>query len=78
MRVGVVMGTRPEIIKLAPVAWALAERQPQVEVRILLTGQHGTFAHELCAELDLPVDADLGGLQPQAARRPRRGRPAYG
>ncbi|TLM70024.1 MAG: UDP-N-acetylglucosamine 2-epimerase (non-hydrolyzing) [Actinobacteria bacterium] len=64
MRVGVVMGTRPEIIKLAPVVWALAERHPDVECRVLLTGQHGRFAHELCAELGVPVHDDLEVMAP--------------
>ncbi len=64
MRVAVVMGTRPEIIKLAPVVWALAEGHPDVDTRILLTGQHGGFAQELCTELGLPVDRDLGIMAP--------------
>ncbi|MBA4370064.1 MAG: UDP-N-acetylglucosamine 2-epimerase (non-hydrolyzing) [Coriobacteriaceae bacterium] len=60
MSIAVVMGTRPEIIKLAPVVWALQDRHPARSVRTLLTGQHGTFAHDLCAELGIPVDEDLG------------------
>ena len=35
-----VVGTRPEAIKMAPVAHALAAR-PSLAPRILLTGQHG-------------------------------------
>jgi UDP-N-acetylglucosamine 2-epimerase (non-hydrolysing) len=39
-RVLVVIGTRPEGIKLAPVVEALGERAAEVEARVALTGQH--------------------------------------
>lgn len=60
MRVALVMGTRPEIIKLAPVVWALESDFPQVERYVVLTGQHGENAHRFCDELRVSVDTDLG------------------
>jgi len=45
-RVAIVSGTRPEIIKLAPVHRALAAAG-LVEVRWIHTGQHGTMADEM-------------------------------
>jgi len=55
-----VMGTRPEIIKLAPVYWALRDEHPDSDPIVVLTGQHDEHARELCAELDMPVDVDFG------------------
>lgn len=36
-RIGIVFGTRPELIKLAPVIWSL---QPSHDVEVICTGQH--------------------------------------
>lgn len=60
MHVLVVMGTRPEIIKLAPIVWAMRRNHPEHELTVVLTGQHEHHARELCAELDVPFDHDLG------------------
>lgn len=60
MSVMLVMGTRPEIIKLAPVYWALRDHHPGSEPVVVLTGQHGQHARDLCAELEMPVHHDLG------------------
>ena len=50
-RVGVVVGTRPEAVKLAPVVWAL-EAHPDLTPVVISTGQH--------RELLVPVLTDLG------------------
>jgi UDP-N-acetylglucosamine 2-epimerase len=55
----VVIGTRPEGIKLAPVIHALRER-PEVETRVALTGQHTTLMDQVLQVFDLAVDEDLG------------------
>jgi len=56
--VTLVFGTRPEIIKLAPVAWALAERGvPCVHVS---SGQHPDLIGPLARDLGVPIDVDLG------------------
>jgi UDP-N-acetylglucosamine 2-epimerase (non-hydrolysing) len=59
MRTLVVAGTRPEVIKLAPVVWALERSGGPEAFRFVLSGQHGEHAQELCAELGVRVDADL-------------------
>ena len=46
-RVLTVIGTRPEAIKMAPVAAALRALAPGVETRVCLTGQHTTLVDEL-------------------------------
>ena len=55
--VAVIVGTRPEAIKLAPVVLAL--RQRGVSVRIVATGQHRDLLHGALAAFDLRADVDL-------------------
>ncbi|MGQ0561868.1 MAG: non-hydrolyzing UDP-N-acetylglucosamine 2-epimerase [Gemmatimonadota bacterium] len=58
-RVLVVIGTRPEGIKLAPVHEALAACD-QVETRVALTGQHTDLMDQVLKAFALPVHWDLG------------------
>lgn len=58
-RVLVVIGTRPEGIKLAPVVEAL-RREPGVETRVALTGQHTDLLDQVLDVFRLGVDWDLG------------------
>ena len=54
-----VFGTRPEVVKLAPVLWALGERGP-------VTGQHDpALSGALLAELGLdpPALGSIGGVR---------------
>ena len=57
-RVLVVIGTRPEGIKLAPVVRAL-QRATGIETRVALTGQHGPLMQQVIDVFSLPVDHDL-------------------
>lgn len=59
-RVLVIIGTRPEGIKLAPVVRALEQRANEVEVRVALTGQHTTLLDQVLDVFKLPVHWDLG------------------
>ncbi|HEX7090221.1 MAG TPA: UDP-N-acetylglucosamine 2-epimerase (non-hydrolyzing) [Longimicrobiales bacterium] len=59
-RVLVVVGTRPEGIKLAPVVRALEAHAAAVEVRVALTGQHTDLMDQVIEVLGLPVHWDLG------------------
>jgi len=58
-RVLVVVGTRPEAIKMAPVVAALRQT-PGLHSRLLLTGQHGDLVDQILDALDLHPDYDLG------------------
>ena len=61
------MGTRPEAIKLAPVARAFAARAAlgaPVELRIVSTGQHDEQLQDATQALGLTPDVDLGIMQP--------------
>ena len=58
-RVLVVIGTRPEGIKLAPVVAALRS-EGAVDTRVVLTGQHSELLDQALEAFDVQVDADLG------------------
>lgn len=62
-RVLVVIGTRPEGIKLAPVIAALQARPRDVETRVALTGQHTDLMDQVLRVFDIPVHWDLGIMQ---------------
>jgi UDP-N-acetylglucosamine 2-epimerase (non-hydrolysing) len=55
----VVVGTRPEAIKMAPVVRALGARA-EVDVRVCLTGQHTTLVDQVLDAFELRPDFDLG------------------
>lgn len=59
-RVLVVVGTRPEAIKMAPVLRALEGRYPRIEPRLLLTGQHTHLVDDVLATFELIPHWDLG------------------
>ncbi|MEX2283686.1 MAG: UDP-N-acetylglucosamine 2-epimerase (non-hydrolyzing) [Gemmatimonadota bacterium] len=56
----VVIGTRPEGIKLAPVIRALRERGGEVSTRVALTGQHSTLMDQVLEVFGLTPEHDLG------------------
>ena len=57
-----ILGTRPEAIKLAPVARALAARG--LAVTLCNTGQQRDIARAALADFDLTADVDLDLMQP--------------
>jgi len=61
-RISVILGTRPEAIKLAPVVHAMAEH---ARVRVILTGQHKEMVDDLLSDLDLQPDVRLGAMRPR-------------
>jgi UDP-N-acetylglucosamine 2-epimerase (non-hydrolysing) len=69
MRLLVPLGTRPEIVKLAPVVQALAARPAVLEVRTVATGQHydPALTDRFFDDLALTPDArwDVGGDEGQ-------------
>jgi UDP-N-acetylglucosamine 2-epimerase (non-hydrolysing) len=56
----VVVGTRPEVIKMAPVVAALRAGHPELETELLLTGQHTDLVDRALADFHLSPDHDLG------------------
>lgn len=58
-RLMVVIGTRPEVIKLAPVVHEARARGTRFEVDVVTTGQHRELVHQMLRELDLTAEVDL-------------------
>jgi hypothetical protein len=61
-KVCVVVGTRPEAIKMAPVALRLA-RSPKLECFLLATGQHVQMLHQALEHFNLRADVDLNVMR---------------
>lgn len=57
------IGTRPEAIKMAPVYKALRADE-RFEVRLVSTGQHGELLHDALSAFGLKPDLDLGLMTP--------------
>ncbi len=64
LRVLVVVGTRPEAIKMAPVLAALRTRSEEVESLLVLTGQHDDLVRQVLEAFDLTADYDLKLMKP--------------
>ena len=77
MRTLVVVGTRPEVIKLAPVVHQL-ERAGAGEPILVATGQHRELVHQMLRVFGLAADIDLDVMthRPAAGRPDRRAHPA--
>jgi UDP-N-acetylglucosamine 2-epimerase (non-hydrolysing) len=63
-RVTLVLGTRPEAIKLAPVILAF-QASPLFETRVVLTGQHKEMVAQVMALFQLTPDRDLELMTPR-------------
>ena len=62
-RILVIIGTRPEAIKLAPLVHAL-RAEPWAQCRVLVTAQHRQLLDQMLAFFDLRPDRDLDLMQP--------------
>lgn len=62
-RIVVVMGTRPEAIKLAPVVYELKRRSDVLETQVLVTAQHRQLLDQVLALFKIEPDIDLNLMQ---------------
>jgi UDP-N-acetylglucosamine 2-epimerase (non-hydrolysing) len=62
-KVMVVIGTRPEAIKLAPVVLELEKHRALFETRICVTGQHREMLDQMLGVFGLRPDYDLGVMK---------------
>ena len=69
-RVSIVLGTRPEAIKLAPVIRAFRDCDA-LRTRVVLTGQHREMVAQVMDLFGLEADCDLGLMAPKADAHPR-------
>ena len=58
-RVALVIGTRPEAIKLAPVVRALERFRPRIEPLVCATGQHRELLDQALVDMELKVHRNL-------------------
>ncbi|HLP87989.1 MAG TPA: UDP-N-acetylglucosamine 2-epimerase (non-hydrolyzing) [Nostocaceae cyanobacterium] len=63
-QIWVILGTRPEAIKLAPVIQVF-RRSPNLELQVILTGQHREMVEQVMQLFNLQADRDLEIMQPQ-------------
>jgi len=61
-----VVGTRPEVVKMAPVVFAL-RRSRKWDVRILATAQHRDMLDQFMGMFGLEADLDLDAMRPNQA-----------
>ena len=59
----IVVGTRPEAIKMAPVILAL-RAEPWAEVTVLATAQHRQMLDQVMAAFAISTDIDLNLMRP--------------
>ena len=59
----VILGTRPEAIKLFPVARAL-QREPRLVTRVVTTGQHREMVDQILEPMGIVPDRDLDIMRP--------------
>ncbi len=63
-KVGIILGTRPEAIKLAPVIQVF-QNSPKFDLQLILTGQHREMVEQVMQLFNLKADDDLEIMQPQ-------------
>ncbi len=63
-RILILLGTRPEVIKLAPVIMELRRRTQDFETIVCSTGQHREMFDQAMAGFGLKADLDLGLMTP--------------
>jgi UDP-N-acetylglucosamine 2-epimerase (non-hydrolysing) len=63
VKVAVILGTRPEAIKLAPVILAL-RKEPAVECKVWVTAQHREMLDQVLQVFDIATDVDLNLMAP--------------
>lgn len=63
-KVGIILGTRPEAIKLAPVIQVL-QKSPKFDLQVILTGQHREMVAQVMDLFQLQADDNLEIMQPQ-------------
>lgn len=69
MRVLVVLGTRPEAIKLSPVIMKMRKRPDDFEVYVCATGQHREMAQQALATFGIEPDYHLASLSLTLGKR---------
>lgn len=64
LHIAIIIGTRPEAIKLAPLVLAARKRPDSFRVSVVRTGQHLELVDQVMAEFGLAADVDLKIMRP--------------
>jgi UDP-N-acetylglucosamine 2-epimerase (non-hydrolysing) len=64
MRIAVIVGTRPEVIKMAPVIYQLRKRPDFFEVAVIATAQHRELLDQALVPFRIVPDIDLNLMSP--------------
>ncbi|MBT5856614.1 UDP-N-acetylglucosamine 2-epimerase (non-hydrolyzing) [bacterium] len=64
MKIAVIIGTRPEAIKCAPVVHAIQSEWPEADCRVITTGQHKAILDQSLAYFGIKPDLNLGLMKP--------------
>jgi len=59
IKVLVIMGTRPEVIKVAPIVWELKKYPQKIKTKILVTGQHRELLDQMLEIFKIRPNYDL-------------------
>ncbi len=62
-KISIILGTRPEAVKLCPLVLALTQRREH-HVQVCVTAQHRTMLDQVLAVFDVTPDVDLDLMQP--------------
>lgn len=62
-RIGIVFGTRPDAIKMAPVVMELREHPRELETLVISTGQHRQMLDQVLQVFDVGADIELDLMQ---------------
>ena len=62
--IAVIMGTRPEAIKMAPVVHALRKRSDKLETVVIATAQHRQMLDQVLSLFEITPDVDLDLMHP--------------
>ena len=58
-RIGIVFGTRPDAIKMAPIVFELRKHAREFEPLIISTGQHRQMLDQVLEVFDVKADVEL-------------------
>jgi UDP-N-acetylglucosamine 2-epimerase (non-hydrolysing) len=64
LKIAIVLGTRPEAIKLAPVARRFLEVPHEFETRVIVTAQHRGLLDQTLQAFAITPDYDLDVMRP--------------
>lgn len=63
-KIALIMGTRPEAIKMAPIVYALKQRSSDIDTVVIATAQHRQMLDQVLSLFNIVPDIDLDLMRP--------------